>query len=64
MEKPKTKDRQGIQSIEVGGKLLQALAANGRAMMLRDLAKAAGMPAANHDHIKLAGIGIGKISHS
>ena len=46
MEKPKTKDRQGIQSIEVGGKLLQALAANGRAMMLRDLAKAAGMPAA------------------
>lgn len=46
MEKTKTKDRQGIQSIEVGGKLLQALAANGRAMMLRDLAKAAGMPAA------------------
>jgi len=46
MEKSKAKDRQGIQSIEVGGKLLQALAANGRSMMLRDLAKAAGMPAA------------------
>lgn len=46
MEKTKTKDRQGIQSIEVGGKLLQALTASGRAMMLRDLALAAGMPAA------------------
>ncbi len=40
------KQRQGIQSIEVGTRLLRALAANGRAMMLRDLAKNAGMPAA------------------
>ena len=41
-----TKQRQGIQSIEVGARLLRALAANGRPMMLRDLAKNAGMPAA------------------
>lgn len=40
------KQRQGIQSIEVGARLLRALAANGRSMMLRDLAKSAGMPAA------------------
>lgn len=37
---------QGIQSIEVGARLLRALAANGRAMVLRDLARSAGMPAA------------------
>lgn len=40
------KQRQGIQSIEVGARLLRALAAHGRSMMLRDLAKNAGMPAA------------------
>jgi DNA-binding IclR family transcriptional regulator len=40
------KQRQGIQSIEVGSRLLRALAAHGRPMMLRDLAKNAGMPAA------------------
>ncbi len=40
------RQRQGIQSIEVGTRLLQALASNGKSMMLRDLAKAAGMPAA------------------
>jgi len=40
------KQRQGIQSIEVGTRLLRALAAHGRPMMLRDLAKQAGMPAA------------------
>lgn len=38
--------RQGIQSIEVGGRLLEALAAEPQPMMLRDLAAAAGMPAA------------------
>ena len=32
------KPRQGIQSIEVGMRLLRALAANGRSMMLRDVA--------------------------
>lgn len=41
-----TKQRQGIQSIEVGARLLRALAANGRSMMLRDVARNAGMPAA------------------
>ena len=40
------KQQQGIQSIEVGARLLRALAANGRSMMLRDLAKNAAMPAA------------------
>ncbi|MDS4013445.1 MAG: IclR family transcriptional regulator [Candidatus Accumulibacter sp.] len=40
------KQRQGIQSIEVGTRLLRALATHGRPMMLRDLAKNAGMPAA------------------
>jgi len=40
------KQRQGIQSIEVGARLLRVLAANGRSMMLRDLAINAGMPAA------------------
>ena len=40
------KQRQGIQSIEVGTRLLRALAANGRSMMLRDLARNAEMPAA------------------
>ena len=40
------RQRQGIQSIEVGGRLLRALARNGRSMMLRDVARTAGMPAA------------------
>jgi DNA-binding IclR family transcriptional regulator len=38
--------RQGIQSIEVGVPLLRVLADHGAPMMLRDLAKAAAMPAA------------------
>lgn len=46
MSEEPVKQRQGIQSIEVGARLLRALAANGRSMMLRDLAKNAGMPAA------------------
>lgn len=41
-----TRQRQGIQSIEVGTRLLRALAAHGRSMMLRDVARHAGMPAA------------------
>lgn len=41
-----SKTRAGIQSIEVGFRLLQALAASPRAMMLRDLAAAADMPPA------------------
>jgi DNA-binding IclR family transcriptional regulator len=39
-------ERRGIQSIEVGGSLLQALVAHGSPMGLKDLAAAAGMPAA------------------
>jgi DNA-binding IclR family transcriptional regulator len=38
--------RQGVQSIEVGVPLLQALANHGAPMMLRDLALKTGMPAA------------------
>lgn len=38
--------RQGVQSIEVGVPLLQALAEHGAPMMLRDLALKTGMPAA------------------
>ena len=40
------KDRRGIQSIEVGGSLLQALVRMGTPMMLKDLAREAGMPPA------------------
>ncbi|HRE19351.1 MAG TPA: IclR family transcriptional regulator [Rhodocyclaceae bacterium] len=40
------KERQGIQSIEVGFQLLKALSAAKRPMMLRDLASQSGMPAA------------------
>lgn len=46
MTKDESKQRQGIQSIEVGARLLRVLAAHGRPMMLRDLAKSAEMPAA------------------
>lgn len=38
--------RTGIQSIEVGGRLLTALVDNGRPMMLKDLAAASGMTSA------------------
>ena len=42
----------GIQSIEVGGQLLQALASSGRAMALKDLALAAKMtPAKAHPYL-------------
>jgi len=40
------KSRRGIQSVEVGGRLLHALAHRGRAMALKDLAADAGMTAA------------------
>ncbi len=41
-----TKTQRGIQSIDVGGRLLQALTRSDRAMMLKELAEAADMPAA------------------
>ncbi len=51
-EEEDAKLRTGIQSIEVGFRLLQALAASPRAMMLRDLAAAAGMnPAKAHRYL-------------
>jgi DNA-binding IclR family transcriptional regulator len=43
---PRPKAQQGIQSIEVGARILQALARASRPQMLRDLAAAAQMPAA------------------
>ena len=39
-------ERRGIQSIEVGGSLLSALVREGKPMMLKDLAREAGMPVA------------------
>jgi DNA-binding IclR family transcriptional regulator len=43
---PRSRRQHGIQSIEVGGRLLQALAKAREPQMLRDLAAAAQMPAA------------------
>ena len=43
MDAPRSR---GIQSVEVGGHLLLALAHHGRPMPLKDLAREAGMPAA------------------
>ena len=40
------KSRRGIQSIEIGGKLLTTLVEAGAPMSLSELAKKAGMPAA------------------
>jgi DNA-binding IclR family transcriptional regulator len=44
--RPIERGQRGIQSVEVGGKLLQTLAHHGRPMALKDLAAEAGMPAA------------------
>jgi DNA-binding IclR family transcriptional regulator len=47
-----SKESRGIQSIEVGGQLLHALARSAEPMMLRDLARAAGMsPAKAHPYL-------------
>jgi len=46
MRASRRKAQQGVQSIEVGARLLQALVQAGRPQMLRDLAASAGMPAA------------------
>lgn len=46
------RESRGIQSIEVGGELLRALANSGEPMMLRDLAREAGMaPAKAHPYL-------------
>lgn len=52
-------DRQGIQSIEVGFRLLTVLAATNRPMMLRDIAKGAGMPAAKAHRYMVSFLRIG-----
>ena len=59
MTDPKPEHEQrGIQSIEVGGQLLRALAHHGRAMPLKDLAAAAAMaPAKAHPYL----VSFGKI---
>ena len=45
-EEPASREQRGIQSVEVGGQLLLALAHQGRRMALKDLAREAGMAAA------------------
>lgn len=42
----KTGKQQGIQSIEIGGTILEALIASGRPTMLKEIARISGMPAA------------------
>lgn len=50
--KPADREPRGIQSIEVGGQLLLALAHQGRPMALKDLAREAGMtPAKAHPYL-------------
>ncbi len=53
--------RKGIQSIEIGARLLSALAANNRSMMLRDLANKAGMSAAKAHRYLVSFIRIGLV---
>jgi DNA-binding IclR family transcriptional regulator len=43
---PPSPDQRGVQSIEVGGRVLEVLVASGQLMMLRDLAKLADITAA------------------
>lgn len=52
-------DRQGIQSIEVGFRLLNVLASTNRPMMLRDIAKGASMPAAKAHRYMVSFLRIG-----
>ena len=52
-------DRQGIQSIEVGFRLLSVLSGASRPMMLRDIAKSAGMPAAKAHRYMISFMRIG-----
>ena len=54
-------ERQGIQSIEVGFRLLDILAATSRPMMLRDIAKGAGMPAAKAHRYMVSFMRIGLV---
>jgi DNA-binding IclR family transcriptional regulator len=56
-----SEDRQGIQSIEVGFRLIDVLAATNRPMMLRDIAKGAGMPAAKAHRYMVSFMRVGLI---
>jgi len=52
LDNERTPQQRGIQSIEVGGQLLLALAHHGRPMALKDLAREAGMaPAKAHPYL-------------
>ncbi len=61
MVTPALKERQGIQSIEIGFRLLRVLAATNRPMMLRDVAKGAGMPAAKAHRYMVSFMRIGLV---
>ena len=54
-------ERQGIQSIEVGFRLLDVMAETNRPMMLRDIAKGAGMPAAKAHRYMVSFMRIGLV---
>jgi len=54
-------ERQGIQSVEVGFRLLDVLANANRSMMLRDIAKGAGMPAAKAHRYMVSFVRIGLV---
>lgn len=56
--------RQGIQSIEVGARLLDALVTHGAPMMLRDLAAAGGMPPAKAHRYLVSFIRMGLVEQS
>jgi DNA-binding IclR family transcriptional regulator len=59
-ESAQSRPRRGIQSIEVGGQVLRAMAHTGQPMALKDLAREADMPAAKiHPYlVSLARIGL------
>ncbi|HEX8738897.1 MAG TPA: helix-turn-helix domain-containing protein, partial [Casimicrobiaceae bacterium] len=49
---PNAKERRGIQSVETGGELLRSLTRHASSMMLKDLARDAGMaPAKAHPYL-------------
>ncbi|HMV19769.1 MAG: IclR family transcriptional regulator [Betaproteobacteria bacterium] len=56
------RQRQGIQSIELGFDLLRTLSAAGRPMMLRDLAAGAGMPPAKAHRYLVSLLRVGIVS--
>lgn len=54
-------DRPGIQSVEIGFRLIMALAATNRPMMLRDIAREAGMPPAKAHRYMVSYLRIGLV---